>query len=153
MTSGRSVSAKSAKMTRRFEWTPRREKFSKKTFRASSSWNRIWEGVGSEDEDNALECKWFWDGADLRLGAIDTTNVNRKRWREKEIIRKVPKQFKYNKYTEKIVRMHGKCMNMWQAKEIASWAQHNPILPTHNQFNIYNTHLNAWKYSYNECVM
>ena len=42
-----------------------------------------------------------------------------------------------------------KCMSMWHAIVIASWAQPNPILPAHNQFNIYKTHLNAWKYSYN----
>ena len=30
---------------------------------------------------------------DLRLGAVDTTNVTNKRGREKETIRKVPKQF------------------------------------------------------------
>ena len=76
----------------------------------------------------------FWDKVDLRFGAIDMTNVNRKRGRERETIRKVPKQFKYNKYIEKRVRMHGECMNMWYAKEIASWAQPNPILPAHNQF-------------------
>ena len=39
------------------------------------------------------------------------TNVNRKE-REKETIRKVPTHFKYNKYIEKQVRMHGECMNM-----------------------------------------
>ena len=133
MTVGRSVLMKFAKMTRRSEWTPRREKFSKMSFRASSSQNRIWEGVGSK-EDDALERKGFWDGVNLCLGAIDTTNINRKRERERETIRKVPKQFKYNKYIEKRVRMHGECMNMWYAKQIVSWAQPNPILPTHNQF-------------------
>ena len=49
---------------------------------------------------------------DLLLGAIDTTNVNRKRGRERKTIRKVPSNFKYNKYIEKRVRMHRKCMNM-----------------------------------------
>ena len=48
------------------------------------------EGVGSE-EDNVLECKGFWDRANLRLGAIDMINVNRRRRRERGIIRKVPK--------------------------------------------------------------
>ena len=89
MTVGRSVSAKSTKMTRRSEWTPHREKFSEKSFRASSSQNGIWEGVGSE-EDNVLERKGFWDGADLRLGAIDTTNVNKRERGKKETIRKDP---------------------------------------------------------------
>ena len=133
---GRSISKKSAKMTRHSEWTPRREKFFEKSFWASSSRNRIWEGVGSE-EDNALERKGFWDGADLRLGAINTTNVNRKRGRERKTIRKDPKQFKYNKYIEKRVRMHGECMNMWYAKEIASWAQ--PIQSYQHTINC--THL------------
>ena len=49
---------------------------------------------------------------DLRFGAIDTTNVYRKRGRERETIRKVPKQFKYSKYIEKRVCMHEECMNM-----------------------------------------
>ena len=133
MTSGRSVSAKSAKMTQRSEWRPRREKFSEKSFWASSSRNRIWKAVGSE-EDDAPKRRGFRDGVDLSLSAIDTTNVNRMRGRERETIRKVPKQFNYNKYIEKRVHMHGECMNMWYAKEIASWAQPNPILPAHNQF-------------------
>ena len=64
------------------------------------------------EEDDVLERKGFWDGADLRLGAIDTTNVNRKRGRERKTIRKALKQFKYTKYIEKRVRMHGECMNM-----------------------------------------
>ena len=127
---GRLVSVKSTKMTRRSEWTPHREKFSKKSFRASSLWSWIWENVGSK-EDDAPKRGEFRDRANLRLGAIDTINVNRKRGRERKTIRKDPKQFKYNKYIEKRVRMHGECMNMWYAKEIASWAQPNPILPAH----------------------
>ena len=66
------MSAKSAKMTRRSEWTPRREKFSEKSFRTSLSRNRIEEGVGLENEVEALERKGFWDGADLSFGAIGT---------------------------------------------------------------------------------
>ena len=88
MIMGRSVLVKSAKMTRRSEWTPHREKFSKKSFLASSSWNQMWEGVGS-DENDALERKGFWDGADLRLGAIDMTNVNKRERGKKRAIRKV----------------------------------------------------------------
>ena len=130
MTVGRSVSVKSAKMTRRVKWTPRWEKFSEKSFQASSSWNRRWEGVGSE-EDDAPEQRGFWDGVDLRFGAINMTNVNKKRGRERETIKKVPKQFKYNNYILKRVRMHRECMNIWYAKEIASWAQPNPILLAH----------------------
>ena len=94
MTSGRLVSAKFAKMTRCSEWTPRREKFSEKSFWASSSRNRIWEGVGSE-EDDAPERKGFWDGVDLHYGSIDITNVNEKREREERDNQKSSKQFKY----------------------------------------------------------
>ena len=76
--SGKVSVGKVPQMTQCSEWRPRLEKFFEKSFRASSSQNRIWEGVGSE-EDDVLECKGFWDRADLRLGAIDTTNVNRRR--------------------------------------------------------------------------
>ena len=37
----------------------------------------------------------------LRLGAINTTNINRIERGKKETIRKALKQFKYNKYIEK----------------------------------------------------
>ena len=70
MTVGRSVLEKSDKMTWHSKWTPRQEKFSEKSFRASSSWNWIEEGVGLE-EDDAQEQRGFQDRADLRLGAID----------------------------------------------------------------------------------
>ena len=75
--------AKSAKMTRYSERTPHRENFSEKSFRASLSRNRIEEGVGS-NEDNAPEQRGFRDVVDLYFGAIDTTNVNEKRGRERE---------------------------------------------------------------------
>ena len=39
---------------------------------------------------DALERKGFWDGADLRFGAIDTTNVNKRERGKKETIRKAP---------------------------------------------------------------
>ena len=65
---------------------PRLQKFSEKSFRASLSWNQTKEGVGSEEED-APECKGFWDRANLRLGAIEQTN---ERERERERIKKVP---------------------------------------------------------------
>ena len=38
----------------------------------------------------ALEHKGFWDGADLRFGAIDMTNVNKRERRKKETIKKAP---------------------------------------------------------------
>ena len=66
---------------------PHQEKFSKKAFRASFSRNQICDGVGSEDED-VPERKGFWDGVDLRLGAIDTTNVNRKERERKRQLEK-----------------------------------------------------------------
>ena len=43
---------------------------------------------------------------DLRLGAIDITNVTNKRGREKETIKKVPKQFTIIRICEKMY----KCM-------------------------------------------
>ena len=62
---------------------PRLEKFSENALRASSSWNRTLEGEGLEDEE-ALEGRGFQVGVDLRLGAIDMTNVNRIRGRKRE---------------------------------------------------------------------
>ena len=62
---------------------PRLEKFSKNALKASSSRNRTLEGEGSEDEE-APERRRFWVGMDLRLGAIDMTNVNRIRGRKRE---------------------------------------------------------------------
>ena len=62
---------------------PRLEKFSKNALKASSSWNRTVEGEGLVDEE-ALEQRGFRAGVDLRLGAIDTTNVNKFKGRRKE---------------------------------------------------------------------
>ena len=62
---------------------PYLEKFSKNALKASSSWNRTVKGEGSVDEE-ALERKEFRARMDLRLGAMDTTNVNRFRGRRKE---------------------------------------------------------------------
>ena len=70
ITVGRSVSEKSDKMTRHSEWTPRLEKFLKKSDLAFSSRNWTKKGVGSEEED-APEWKGLWDRVDLRLGAIE----------------------------------------------------------------------------------
>ena len=71
---------------------PRLGKFSKNALKASSSWNQTLEGEGSEDEE-ALERRRFWAGVDLRLGAIDMTNVNRKRGKEGKDNQKSPKQY------------------------------------------------------------
>ena len=62
---------------------PHLEKFSKNALEASSSRNRMLEGEGLVEEE-ALERRRFWAGVDLRLGAIDTTNVNRIRGRKRE---------------------------------------------------------------------
>ena len=70
---------------------PRLEKFSKNALKESSSRNRTLEGEGSEDEE-APERRGFRAGVDLRLGAIDTTNVNRKRGRKRKDNQKSPKQ-------------------------------------------------------------
>ena len=86
-------------------------------------------GVELEDKE-ALEWRRFRAGVDVRLGAIETSNVNKQRGRERETIRKVPSGFKYQEYWKE-VHMHGKCMNMWHTKENASWAQPNPNLLAH----------------------
>ena len=54
---------------------PRLEKFSENALKASSSWNRTVEGEGSKDEE-ASERRGLQAGVDLRLGAINTSNVN-----------------------------------------------------------------------------
>ena len=71
---------------------PRLEKFFENALKASSSRNRTLEGEGLENEE-ALERRGFRAGVDLRLDAIDTTNVNRIERGKKETIRKAPKQF------------------------------------------------------------
>ena len=91
---------------------PRLEKFSENALKASSSRNRTLEGEGSEDEE-APKRRGFRAGVDLRLGTIDTTNINRIRGRKKRrTIRKVPSNNNNIKYIENKVRMNGKCMNM-----------------------------------------
>ena len=59
------------------------EKFFENALKASSSWNRTLKGEGSEDEE-ALERRGFRVGVDLRLGAIDMTDINRNRGRKRE---------------------------------------------------------------------
>ena len=92
---------------------PRLEKFSENALKASSSWNQTLKGEGSENEE-APKRRGFRARMDLRLGATDTTNVNRFRGRKKKEKnnKKSTKQFKYIKYIERRVRMHGKCMNI-----------------------------------------
>ena len=62
---------------------PRLEKFSENALKASSSRNRTLEGEGSVEEE-ASERRGFQAGVDLRLGAINMTNINRFRGRRRE---------------------------------------------------------------------
>ena len=62
---------------------PHLEKFFENALKASSSQNWMLEGEGLVDEE-APEQRGFRAGVDLRLGAIDTTNVNRFRGRKRE---------------------------------------------------------------------
>ena len=62
---------------------PRLKKFSENALKASSSQNRTLEGEGSEDKE-VPERRRFRAGMDLHLGAIDTTNLNRKKGRERK---------------------------------------------------------------------
>ena len=78
---------------------PRLKNFFENALWASSSRNRRDIGAELEDEE-APERRGFRAGVDLRLDAIDTTNVSSKKGREKETIRKASKQFKYSKYIE-----------------------------------------------------
>ena len=59
------------------------EKFSENALKASPSWNWTLEGEGSVEEE-APERRGFRAGVDLRLGAIDTTNINRFRGRRRK---------------------------------------------------------------------
>ena len=69
------------------------------------------EGEGSEDKE-APERRGFRAGVDLRLGAIDMTNVNRFRGRRKEEQSEKSQAVQIYQIYEKRIRMHGKCMNM-----------------------------------------
>ena len=69
------------------------EKFFKKSLRALSSQNQTEAGVGSKEKD-APEQKGFWDGVDLRLGAMkqlmQEREIKGERERKRETIRKAP---------------------------------------------------------------
>ena len=62
---------------------PRLEKFSENALKALSSRNQTVKGEGSVEEETP-ERRGFRAGVDLRLGAIDTTNVNRFGGRKRE---------------------------------------------------------------------
>ena len=66
------------------------KKFSENALKASSSRNRTLEGEGIENEE-ALERRGFQAGVDLRLDAIDTTNVIRNRGEKEKGNQKSPK--------------------------------------------------------------
>ena len=90
---------------------PRLEKFSENALKASSSWNWTVEGEGSVDEE-APERRGFRARVDLRLGAIDTTNVNRFRGRRSEEQSEKSQAVQLYQIYEKRVCMLGKCINM-----------------------------------------
>ena len=89
----------------------RLEKFSENALKASSSHNQTVEGEGLVDEE-ATERRGFRAGVDLRLGAIDTTNINRFRGRRRKEQSEKSQAIQIYHIYEKRVRMHGKCMNM-----------------------------------------
>ena len=71
---------------------PHLEKFSENALKASSSRNQTLEGEGSVDEE-APEQRGFRVGVDLRLGAIDTTNVTELEGEKEKNNQKSPKQY------------------------------------------------------------
>ena len=131
ITEKRSVSAKSNKTTWHSEWMPHLEKFFENALKASSSRNQKLEGEGSEDEE-APEWRGFWVGVDLRLGAIDTTNVNIIRGRKRE---EQSEKSQETSIISNILKIRYVCMgNAWTCemqKKKASYAQPNPNLLAH----------------------
>ena len=121
-------------MTWHSEWTPCLEKFFENALWASSSWNQRERGVESEDEE-APEWRGFRAGVDLRLSAIDTTNINRKRGREKKTIKKVLS----NSNITSILKMHDHVT--CKTNCIIGLAQSKHVSTQTNC-----TYLNAWKY-------
>ena len=99
----------------RSEWMPCREKFSINALWASSLWKRRERGAWSEKEE-APEWRGFRTRVDLRLGAIDITNIKKIEREKKKTIRKAPKQFIIVRICEKMYKCMEKCMNMWHAK-------------------------------------
>ena len=115
------------------------EKFSENSLKASSSRNRTVEGEGLVDEE-APEQRGFQVGVDLRLGVIDTTNVNRFRGRRRE-------EQSEKSQTIQIYQIYGKeSTYAWEMhkhvtykiKSIMGSAQSNPT-----STQAYYTHLNA----------
>ena len=84
MTSGRVVSAKSDRTTWRSGWTPRLEKFSKKSWWAFPSQNQTWVGVRSEE--NVPKQRGFQDGVDLHFGVMRSLSEREERRETKNTI-------------------------------------------------------------------
>ena len=84
---------------------PHLEKFSKNALEASSSRNRTLEGEGSVDEE-APKRRGVQAGVDLRLGAIDMTNINKFRGRKRE----QPEKSQAISITSNIVKIRYVCM-------------------------------------------
>ena len=142
MTEGRLVSAKSDKMTWHSEWMPHLEKFSENALKASSSRNRMLEGEWSADEE-ASERRGFWARVDLRLGAIDTINVNRIRGRKRE---EKSEKSQASSIISNILKIRYVCMgNVWTC-DMQNKKHHglSPIQPISTQ--THSTHLNACQY-------
>ena len=115
---------------------PRLEKFSENTLKALSSRNQTVEGEGSVDEE-APEQRGFRAGVDLRLGAIDTTNINRFRGRKREEQSEKSQAIQiYGKESMYAWEMHKHVT--YKIKSIMGSAQSNPT-----STQAYYTHLNA----------
>ena len=123
---------------------PHLEKFSENALKASSSRNRTVEGEGSADEE-ASERRGFRAGVDLRLGAIDTTNINRFRGRRRE------------KQSEKFQAIQ--IYQIYEKESMYAWEMHEHVtckricIMGSAQPKPTSTHLNAWQDHYNANVM
>ena len=103
---------------------PRLEKFSENALKASSSRNQMLEGEGSVEEE-APKRRGFHARVDLRLGAIDTTNVNRFRGRKREEQSKKSQAIQiYGKESTYAWEMHEHVTR--KIKSIMGSAQSNP---------------------------
>ena len=121
---------------------PHLKKFSKNALKASSSQNWTLEGEGSVDEE-APKRKGFRARADLYLGAIDMTNINRFRGRKREEQSEKSQAIQiyqiYGKESTYAWEMHEHVT--CKVKSIIGSAQSNPI-----STQTYSTHLNACQY-------
>ena len=115
---------------------PHLEKFFENALKASSSRNWTLEGEGSVVEE-APKQKGFRAGVDLRLGAIDMTNVNRFRGRKREEKSEKSEAIQiYGKESTYVWEMHEHVT--CKIESIMGSAQSNPT-----STQAYYTHLNA----------